>query len=86
MEKLENFIDGKFTSPKNGGYFDNYEPGTGKVYSLIPDSDSEDVELAVKAAEKAFPIWSSMSLEERSKILVKISEGIEKRMDEFVAA
>ena len=50
MEKLQNFIDGKFTSPKNGGYFDNYEPGTGKVYSLIPDSDSEDVELAVKAA------------------------------------
>ena len=39
-----------------------------------------------KAAEKAFPIWSNMSLEERSKILVKISEGIEKRMDEFVAA
>ena len=86
MEKLQNFIDGKYISPKNESYFDNYEPGTGKVYSLIPDSDSEDVELAVKAAEKAFPIWSSMSLEERSKILVKISEGIEKRMDEFVAA
>ena len=74
MEKLQNFIDGKYISPKNESYFDNYEPATGKVYSLIPDSDSEDVELAVKAAEKAFPIWSSMSLEERSKILVKISE------------
>jgi aminomuconate-semialdehyde/2-hydroxymuconate-6-semialdehyde dehydrogenase len=86
MEKLQNFIDGKYISPKNESYLDNYEPATGKVYSLIPDSDSEDVELAVKAAEKAFPIWSSMSLEERSKILVKISEGIEKRMDEFVAA
>ena len=86
MEKLQNFIDGKYISPKNESYLDNYEPGTGKVYSLIPDSDSEDVELAVKAAEKAFPIWSCMSLEERSKILVKISEGIEKRMDEFVAA
>jgi aminomuconate-semialdehyde/2-hydroxymuconate-6-semialdehyde dehydrogenase len=67
-------------------FLDNIEPATGKVYSLIPDSDEEDVAVAVKAAEKAFPIWSKMSVEERSKILVKLSEGIERRMDEFVQA
>jgi aminomuconate-semialdehyde/2-hydroxymuconate-6-semialdehyde dehydrogenase len=44
------------------------------------------VEAAVIAAEKAFPIWSKMSVEERSKILVRLSEGIERRMDEFVKA
>lgn len=65
---------------------DNYEPATGKVYCLIPNSDSQDVEMAVQAAEKAFPIWSAMSTEERSAVMVRISEGIEKRMDEFVAA
>ena len=86
MEKLLNFINGSYLEPKNGHYIDNYEPATGQVYSWIPDSDLDDVELAVESAEKAFPIWSSMSAEERSKILVKLSEGIEKRMDEFVAA
>ena len=86
MEKLQNFIDGKYIAPISNAYFDNIEPATGKPYSLIPDSDSEDVELAVEAAEKAFPIWSKMSVEERSAILVKLSEGIEKRMDEFVQA
>ena len=86
MEKLQNFINGTYCAPIGGEYIDNYEPATGKVYSLIPNSDERDVELAVKAAESAFPIWSSMSAEDRSAILVRLSEGIEKRMDEFVAA
>lgn len=86
MEKLQNFINGTYVPPKNGQYIDNYEPATGQVYALIPDSDEEDVLEAVSAAEKAFPIWSSMSIEERSKILVRLSEGIERNMDEFVQA
>jgi aminomuconate-semialdehyde/2-hydroxymuconate-6-semialdehyde dehydrogenase len=86
MEKLLNFINGEYCEPINGKFIDNYEPATGKVYSLIPDSDANDVEKAVEAAEKAFPVWSSMSIEERSAILVRLSEGIERRMDEFVAA
>jgi len=86
MEKLQNFINGMYVPPKNGQYIDNYEPATGSVYSLIPDSDEADVLAAVDAAENAFPIWSKMSIEERSKILVRLSEGIEKNMDEFVQA
>ncbi|MES2589896.1 MAG: aldehyde dehydrogenase [Bacteroidota bacterium] len=86
MEKIQNFINGHYCEPKNGLYIDNYEPATGKVYCLIPDSDEKDVEHAVQAAEKAFPIWSKMTNEERSDILVKVSQGIEKRMDEFVLA
>lgn len=86
MEKLQNFINGTYVPPKNGQYIDNYEPATGQVYALIPDSDEEDVLEAVSAAEMAFPIWSSMSIEERSKILVRLSEGIERNMDDFVQA
>ena len=86
MEKLRNFIDGAYCEPIGGVYIDNYEPATGKVYSLIPNSDARDVEKAVAAAEKAFPVWSSMSVEDRSAILVRLSEGIQRRMDEFVAA
>ena len=86
MIKLQNFINGNYIAPISDAYIDNYEPATGQVYSLIPDSDERDVELAVEAAEKAFPIWSNMSNEERSKILVKLSEGIEARMEEFVQA
>jgi aminomuconate-semialdehyde/2-hydroxymuconate-6-semialdehyde dehydrogenase len=86
MEKIQNYINGQYIIPKQGNYIDNYEPATGKVYSLIPDSDESDVQMAVDAAEKAFPIWSKMSIDERSAILVKVSEGIQHRMDEFVQA
>jgi aminomuconate-semialdehyde/2-hydroxymuconate-6-semialdehyde dehydrogenase len=86
MEKLMNYVDGVYCPPINEQYFDNINPATGEVYCLIPDSDDNDLALAVTAAEKAFPIWSNMPAEERSKILVRFSEGIEKRMEQFVAA
>jgi len=86
MIRLQNFIDGNFSDPALGQYLDNVEPATGQVYAQIPDSTSADVEKAVIAAEKAFPIWSKMTGEERGKILQNIASGIEARMDEFVAA
>lgn len=86
MIRLQNFINGELLAPVKGQYIDNYEPATGKVYGEIPNSTEEDVELAVQAAEKAFPIWSNMTNEERGAIMMRISLGIEKRMDEFVAA
>ncbi|MNJ89082.1 2-aminomuconic 6-semialdehyde dehydrogenase [compost metagenome] len=86
MIRIQNLINGELVAPVKGQYIDNYEPATGKVYGEIPNSTEEDVELAVIAAEKAFPIWSNMTNEERGAILMRISLGIEKRMDEFVAA
>jgi aminomuconate-semialdehyde/2-hydroxymuconate-6-semialdehyde dehydrogenase len=76
MEKLANYINGEFVAPKNGKYLDNYEPATGTVYSLIPDSDESDVLMAIDASEKAFPLWSNLTGEQR----------IENRLEEFAAA
>lgn len=86
MEILKNYINGGFHAPIQGKYLDNYEPATGKVYAQIPDSDENDLETAVLAAEKAFPLWSNLPLNERSAILLKLAKGIEDRMEEFVKA
>jgi len=86
MEILKNYIDGGFHAPFQGKYLDNFEPATGKVYAQIPDSDEMDLETAVLAAEKAFPLWSNLPLNERSAILLKLAKGIEDRMDAFVKA
>jgi aminomuconate-semialdehyde/2-hydroxymuconate-6-semialdehyde dehydrogenase len=86
MEKIQNFINGAYCVPANGQYIDNIEPATGSVYCLIPNSDATDVEAAVEAAERAFPIWSMMSNEERRAVMMRVSKGIEARMEEFVAA
>ena len=86
MEKIQNFINGAYCPPANDQYIDNFEPATGQVYCLIPNSDDKDVEHAVQAAEAAFPVWSAMSIEERGAVMMRVSKGIEARMDEFVAA
>ncbi|MEX2596428.1 MAG: aldehyde dehydrogenase [Salibacteraceae bacterium] len=86
MEKLLNYIDCSLVEPVSNQYFENFEPATGKPYSLIPDSGIEDVERATKAAKKAFPIWSKMSIQERSTVLLKVAQLIEDRIEALSAA
>src|SRR5690554_7800914 len=86
MEKIQNYINGKFVAPKAGNYFDNIEPSKGVAYSLIPDSQTEDVEAAMAAAQAAFPSWSGLSIDDRGDWMMKLSEGIAARMTEIVEA
>ncbi|NVK05643.1 MAG: aldehyde dehydrogenase [Flavobacteriia bacterium] len=83
---IQNFINGQYVDPAGGTWLDNYDPSRGKVYGRIPDSDERDVQKAVDAAKAAFPIWSSMSAQQRSEILIKVSKGIEARLPELAAA
>lgn len=86
MQKIKNYINGELIEPTAKQYIDNYNPSTGKVYSLIPDSDEKDVELAVKAAAAAFPSWSNTPKDERSRIMLNISALIEKNLDRLAIA
>ncbi|HEX9962982.1 MAG TPA: aldehyde dehydrogenase [Pyrinomonadaceae bacterium] len=86
MFKLENYIGGELVAPRSGAYLDNYNPATGEVYSLIPDSDETDVALAVEAAKKAFSGWSKMSAEQRHDILMKIASLIERDLEKLAEA
>src|SRR5690625_4774163 len=86
MENILNYIDGKLIAPQSGAFFDNINPATGKVLCLIPNSQKKDVDLAVEAATNAFPYWSNLSIEERGDWLMKLADGISRRMDEFVEA
>jgi aminomuconate-semialdehyde/2-hydroxymuconate-6-semialdehyde dehydrogenase len=84
--QIRNFIDGQLVEPIGGKYLDNIEPATGKPYSRVPDSDAHDVELAVMAAEKAFADWSKKPAAERSKILLRIADLIERDLDKLSRA
>jgi len=86
MEKLHNYIDGKLRAATKDNYIENYNPSIGIAYSLIPDSDSSDVALAVKAAAGAFPEWAAMPLAKRSAILLKISDLIDRDLDQLALA
>lgn len=85
-ERYDNYIDGKFTPPVNGKYFDNISPLDGKVYTQAAHSSKEDLELAVDAASKAFETWSKTSATERSIILNKIAQVMEDNLEYIAAA
>jgi len=67
--RYENYINGQFTPPVNGEYFDVVSPIDGRKFTQAAHSSKEDLEVAVNAAEKAFQTWKDTSSTERSIIL-----------------
>ncbi len=86
MQRISNYINGALQSPIKSLYLDNYNPATGAVYSLIPDSDEADVDLAYTHASEAYKTWRLTSLEERFMVLNRIAELIDKNNDELALA
>jgi len=86
MIKIQNYIGGQWREPQSRQYLDNFDPATASVYSLIPNSDASDIEGAVQAAEKAFPAWSVTTIEERSRIMLRIAELIDKNLERLALA
>ncbi|NRB82510.1 MAG: aldehyde dehydrogenase [Winogradskyella sp.] len=83
---IQNFINGNFQNPLSNDWIPNYNPSSGDVYGQIPNSSKEDVDAAYEAANLAFNRWSQTTLEERSRILLKISELIESNLDRLAKA
>ncbi|MBK1439102.1 aldehyde dehydrogenase [Parapedobacter sp. ISTM3] len=84
-ERYDNYINGTWTPPVNGKYFDNISPIDGKAFTQVAHSTAADLDLAVDAAAEAFKTWSKTSATERSIILNKIADRIEANLD-FLAA
>jgi len=76
-----NYIDGQLYQAESKEILKVINPANGKYYASAPSSDEEDVNRAVKAAEQAFPSWSTLSIDERSKYLIKIADRIEEKLD-----
>lgn len=86
MEKILNYINGEYCEPLSGAWLDNYNPSNGEVYSQIANSNADDVEKAYEAANAVFPAWSNTTIEERSRILLKIADLIEENIDRLAYA
>lgn len=86
MQHLKNYINGVLIEPVSKTYLNNYNPATGKIYSLIPDSGEQDVELAYASARNAFKEWSITPKEKRSAYLLKIANLIEKNLNKLALA
>ena len=85
-EKYDNFINGEWTPPIDGEYFDNSSPIDGKIFCQIARSKEADVEAALDAAHAAKDAWGKTSVTERSNMLLKLADGIEANLEAIAIA
>lgn len=81
QSQYDHFIGGQWVKPSNGEYFDNISPIDGKAFTRVARGNKVDVNLALDAAHKAFPSWSTTSAAERSNVLLKIADIIEENLE-----
>ncbi|MEM8887885.1 MAG: aldehyde dehydrogenase family protein [Bacteroidota bacterium] len=82
----DNFIGGKWVAPVKGQYFENVSPVDGQAFTKIARSTAEDVELALDAAWAAAPSWNTASVTDRSNMLLKIADVMEKNLEALARA
>lgn len=84
--RLANFIANEFAEPVSRDYLDVTEPATGRVYAQVPLSDAEDVSRAVEAAQRAFPAWATTPAAERSRLMLRLADLIERDLEPLAQA
>lgn len=83
-EQYDLFIGGEWVAPASGKYFDSVNPATEEVIARVAHASSQDVDLAVKAARKAYnEVWSKLSGKERAKYIYRIARMMQERAREF---
>ncbi len=80
-KKFGQFIDGKWQKSSSEETYDVINPANEEVLGKVSKANSEDVQKALKSAERGLQIWKNTSPWERAKILRKISELIRKKSD-----
>jgi aldehyde dehydrogenase (NAD+) len=78
------FIDGQFTPPAKGEYFDTINPATERKLAEVASATPEDVDRAVQAARRAYDkTWSRLPAKERGKYIYRIARIIQDRAREL---
>lgn len=86
MQEVLNYIDGELCRAGSGGWLDGHAPAEGRVYARIADSDGQDVDRAVEAAERAWPAWMALGRKGRHDALMRVAVLVERDLELFAQA
>jgi acyl-CoA reductase-like NAD-dependent aldehyde dehydrogenase len=84
MREYKMWIGGKWLSAASGKTLVTVNPATEEEIARIPLGGAEDVNRAVAAARRAFPLWSQKPQAERSRIFSRIAAALEAEREELV--
>jgi aldehyde dehydrogenase (NAD+) len=86
-KNFRNFIAGKWTAPSTGRYFENRNPAdTTDLIGRFPDSGPEDVEAAVRSAERGFDLWKRTPAPARGDVLRRVGDLLSERKEAIADA
>jgi aldehyde dehydrogenase (NAD+) len=79
-------IDGRWTAAESGRTWDHRHPATGEDVASFPIAEAEDVDLAVRAARRAFDEgpWPRARATERIRVLRRIADLVRENGDELL--
>src|SRR5580692_6093589 len=78
-------IDGHWRDSLSGKTFATINPATEEVIAQVAEGDAADIDLAVKAARKAFDSgpWRKTDARDRGRLMNKLADLIESHIDEL---
>jgi len=83
MSEFKMLIDGKLVDALSGKTMDVVNPANGKFVASVPCADEADVDLAVKAAQKAFPAWRKTYVADRVNLVLKLAAKMREHAEEL---
>jgi len=85
LPPLELYLGGRFVAPREGGVIPIVNPATGEKVCDAPAATAADVDLAVRAARRAFEDgpWRTMSPRKRGRLLRRLADLLWERREEF---
>lgn len=77
-------IDGQMVPAVAGRVFETRNPATGEVLAVVAEGDREDIDLAVRAARRAFEgPWSRFTPFQRQECLLKLADLVDRNFEAF---
>jgi malonate-semialdehyde dehydrogenase (acetylating)/methylmalonate-semialdehyde dehydrogenase len=76
-------VEGKWIDSTATEFGDIANPSTGEVIGKVPMGGGKDVDLAVQAAQKAFPAWRDTPVVERARVMFKFKNLLEEHYEEI---
>ena len=83
LRKARMLVGGKWVESASGEWLEVEDPAHRRPIAEVPRGRAEDVARAVKSAADAFPAWSRMVPRERGRLLARIADALEARVEEL---
>ncbi len=83
MRDISHFVNGATFTGSSGRFGDVFNPNTGEVQARVQLATPAELDLAVQAAQAAFPAWSATNPQRRARVMFEFKRLVEANMQDL---